>query len=144
MEDEVDDPPAGPSQPNTSAGKVTVCTNLLPPPPVQELPAQESDGENPWPYVQTFFKFLSRQESQVSFHCVTCKPKVTVIKAHVTTLQNLRSHMKTRHFAQFPQFEELSRMGKKAAQNLKKHREKIQLWLFLFVYIESLRPLISC
>jgi len=58
---------------------------------------EEAEDENPWPHVSRYYAFLGRKESQLKFFCFACRPKSVIIKAHVSTLCNLRAHMQRVH-----------------------------------------------
>lgn len=67
---------------------------------------------NPWPHLSDYFVFQSRLgEHKLIYECKLCLPKVCTIKAHVSSLNNLKQHMKRTHASKYVQFEEKVKVG---------------------------------
>ncbi|XP_034018620.1 uncharacterized protein LOC117503486 [Thalassophryne amazonica] len=69
---------------------------------------------NPWPHLEDFFVFKSVDKSNnklMFFRCALCQPKQTTIKAHISSLYNLKSHVRRNHSAQITRFEERIKAG---------------------------------
>ncbi len=62
--------------------------------------------ENPWPYLSSFFKMVTKKDKNLTFECILCQPKKVLIKAHASTLTNLRSHTQRFHENRFVEFGE--------------------------------------
>jgi hypothetical protein len=56
----------------------------------------EREG-NPWPYVNGFFSFIGQRDRSLDYQCLACMPRTVDIKAHVTSLNNLKLHMLKHH-----------------------------------------------
>ena len=54
---------------------------------------------NPWPHLDIFLQFVSADpvKRTVAFKCLLCKPKTVVVQGHLTSLANLKSHVKRAH-----------------------------------------------
>ena len=54
---------------------------------------------NPWPHLDKFMEFKSADFAKrtVLYKCRLCQPKTTTVSAHITSLANLKSHMKRVH-----------------------------------------------
>ena len=70
--------------------------------------------QNPWPHLERYFK-LSRQdkdnEKVLYFECQKCRPTKKIVRGHVTSLNNLKSHIKRTHPSVAIQFEEEIKAG---------------------------------
>lgn len=75
-----------------------------------ELDSSGSD-ENPWPHLTEYVKFVCRSGQQILFACKRCLPKDTKIKVHVSSLNNLKQHVRRVHESQYVQFEEIVKAG---------------------------------
>ncbi|CAG9793862.1 unnamed protein product [Diatraea saccharalis] len=67
--------------------------------------------ENPWPHLTEYVEFVSRSGQQILFACKRCLPKDTKIKVHVSSLNNLKQHVRRVHESQYVQFEEIVKAG---------------------------------
>nr|XP_023018272.1 uncharacterized protein LOC111507216 [Leptinotarsa decemlineata] len=76
--------------------------------------------ENPWPHLTEYVEFVSRSGQQIIFACKRCLPKDTKIKVHVSSLNNLKQHVRRVHESQYVQFEETV----KAASNRGKTKRR--------------------
>jgi hypothetical protein len=56
----------------------------------------EREG-NPWPYVNGYFSFIGQRDRSLDYQCLACMPRIVDIKAHVTSLNNLKLHMLKHH-----------------------------------------------
>lgn len=76
-----------------------------------------SGVENPWPHLQKYFVFVENdgtanlKDNHLSFRCQLCCPKQVVIKAHASSLTNLKSHVKRIHPYKAEEFENKIREG---------------------------------
>lgn len=70
----------------------------------------DSSG-NPWPHLNEYVEFISRSGQQILFACKRCLPKNTKIKVHVSSLNNLKQHVRRVHESQYVQFEEIVKAG---------------------------------
>lgn len=61
------------------------------------------DG-NSWPHLTEYVELIL-------FACKRCLPKVTKIKVHVSSLNNLKQHVRRVHESQYVQFEEIVKAG---------------------------------
>jgi hypothetical protein len=80
----------------------SIQERLLETAPSEDTPietyGEEAEDENPWPHVSQYYAFLGRKESQLKFLCLACRPtKSVMIRAHISTLCNLRAHMQRVH-----------------------------------------------
>jgi len=92
-----------------------------------DILGQSSDGKiaqeelHPWPHIQNFYVLESRNGELLNFHCVMCEPKVVTIKEHISSLNNLKSHVNRNHPSQLKNFEDTvkagSQQGKKRKSN---------------------------
>ena len=74
----------------------------------------EDNSTNPWPYLIDFFLFVSRKGDNVTAQCCLCRPKSTVLKAHVTSLSNLRAHMTRKHGEQLMEFDKIVKTSRQS------------------------------
>ncbi|PAA77247.1 hypothetical protein BOX15_Mlig016680g1 [Macrostomum lignano] len=67
---------------------------------------------HPWPHLIKYFK-LSHWDSETApvFSCELCLPKKATIKGHVSSLNNLKSHISRRHSVQEKEFLQCTKMG---------------------------------
>lgn len=70
-----------------------------------------SPDENPWPHLTEYVEFVSRSGQQILFACKRCLPKDTKIKVHVSSLNNLKQHVRRVHESQYVQFEQIVKAG---------------------------------
>ena len=55
---------------------------------------------HPWPHLSKYFVFKRADEANNAvFACVMCQPKTVQIKGHMSSLSNLKKHVKRVHFA---------------------------------------------
>jgi hypothetical protein len=96
-----EDPLAGPSgiSAQTSTGGLVDTVQ------VTTAGNNETGISDPWPYLKAFFVFVERKEESVIHRCVLCVPKINNIRAHISTLSNLRVHMKKKHPEKLTDFE---------------------------------------
>ncbi|XP_022816612.1 uncharacterized protein LOC111349645 [Spodoptera litura] len=79
---------------------------------MEDTESNSSDAdENPWPHLTEYVKFVSRSGQQILFACKRCLPKDTKIKVHLSSLNNLKQHVKRVHESQYVQFEEIVKAG---------------------------------
>lgn len=68
----------------------------------------ESDSsgpdENPWPHLTEYVEFVSRSGQQILFACKRCS-------MHVSSLNNLKQHVRSVHESQYVQFDEIVKAG---------------------------------
>lgn len=53
-----------------------------------------SDSINPWPYLDQFFEYSSRNGNSLKYICQLCKPKCTEISSYINSPSNLGKHVK--------------------------------------------------
>ncbi|KAB0795331.1 hypothetical protein PPYR_12170 [Photinus pyralis] len=74
-----------------------------------------SDGDepqqNPWPHLSGFVAYKARLRDTLVYECKLCLPKTSTIKAHVSSLNNLKQHVKRMHPVKYIQFEEIVKAG---------------------------------
>ena len=61
-----------------------------------ELASSEGErgpGQNPWPYVSTMFRFLSRKGNSLKIVCLLCAPAYKEVSAYVSSPSYLRKHI---------------------------------------------------
>jgi hypothetical protein len=87
--------------------------------PETAIEGYEEADENPWPHVSRYYAFLGRKESQLKFFCLACRPKSVIIniKAHVSSLGNLKNHMLRYHPLQMEQFQRALTEGSHRGKN---------------------------
>ena len=80
------------------------------------------NAQHPWPHLKKYFtlKAVNKDKTQLQFACILCKPKETVIKAHASSLFNLKSHIKKKHSTRAKQFEETIKAGSSRDKHLNK------------------------
>lgn len=98
-----------------------------------EASLSNEQSENPWPHLKEYFDFRDRKDNTLSFHCVLCKPKERVLKAHTTTLQNLRIHIQRCHSQRLQKFLELTKLGSGRG----KHRNEMLMFFHYFTPVIS-------
>ncbi len=66
--------------------------------PAAEAEAQPGSA-NPWPHLDSYMEYKSADfvKRTVLFKCRLCMPKNVTISAHVSSLTNLKSHVKRQH-----------------------------------------------
>ncbi|XP_014778309.1 uncharacterized protein LOC106874908 isoform X2 [Octopus bimaculoides] len=72
---------------------------------------QQEQAHNPWPHLDEYFLIKSREGDKLIFNCNMCLPKTVPIKAHTTSLNNLKQHIKRTHPTKFMQFEMKIKIG---------------------------------
>ena len=72
---------------------------------------QLEQAQNPWPYLNDYFLLKSGVGDKLIFQCKVCLPKTVLIKGHMTSLNNLKQHIKRTHPVKFMQFEEKVKAG---------------------------------
>lgn len=85
-----------------------------------ELNSSYAD-ENPWPHLTEYVEFVSRSGQQILFACRRCLPKDTKIKVHVSSLNNLKQHVRRVHESQYLQFEEIVKAGSNRGKTKRKN-----------------------
>ncbi|PAA72082.1 hypothetical protein BOX15_Mlig031089g1 [Macrostomum lignano] len=80
----------------------------------QQQQVQQGQRMHPWPHLESYFK-LKSFESEVNaiFTCQLCQPLEQCIKAHLSSLQNLKKHIASKHSIEQAKFEELCKVGSK-------------------------------
>ena len=103
------------------------------PPPSQPQPGTSAGAgggavlDDPWPHVGAFFKFVKADfgKRTAEYLCLQCRPKKVSISAHLSSLFNLKSHVKRAHSTKSQEFDDLvsqgSRRGKHERERGKKH-----------------------
>ena len=78
------------------------------PKPPKPLPKGQ---ENPWPYLETLFKFFPSKDAscdQLSFECVLCNTKPPkLLRAHKSSKSNLKTHLRLVHQNEKPKWAHL-------------------------------------
>jgi hypothetical protein len=98
-----------------------------------DLPGEQL-GNDPWPYLKNFFGFRGREGENVRYECCLCSPKHVVIRAHASSLANLRSHVKRMHPDKLKEFEDavaarrLKRPSGDSETSLRKKQMTISSW----------------
>lgn len=89
---------------------------------------------DPWPHIKMYFEFSASNPAKksVTYVCVLCKPKKVPITAHVTSLYNLKSHVKRVHSAKFLEFQDQISMGSKRGQHNVAKRDRKGYLSFIF------------
>lgn len=85
-----------------------------------ELNSSYAD-KNPWPHLTEYVEFVSRSGQQILFACRRCLPKDTKIKVHVSSLNNLKQHVRRVHESQYLQFEEIVKAGSNRGKTKRKN-----------------------
>jgi hypothetical protein len=88
---------------------------------ISSASASSEKTSNPWPYLSTYFKFVSRTGDAVKYKCILCRPKEKTLSGHVSSRNNLKLHIRTQHPRKKQDFETLldSHFGRK-----QKHRKE--------------------
>lgn len=81
--------------------------------------SREKQVTNPWPHLNDFFSFTSMNGDQIILNCKLCLPKTVNIKAHTSSFNNLKQHIKRSHSSQFDTFEEKIRKGSSRGKSKK-------------------------
>ena len=64
----------------------------------------EDQPGHPWPHLNKYFVFKRADKANNAvFTCVMCQPKVVEIKGHISSLSNLKRHVKRVHYAMHTQ-----------------------------------------
>ena len=88
--------PAGPSEPeSTVSGEES--EDLQDQEGSQSAAVQDFNAgkeESPWPKLNIFFRVCCKRNNNLSFECLLCKPKKTVLSTYITSHSNLRKHIK--------------------------------------------------
>lgn len=66
--------------------------------------------ENPWPYINPFFKYIKKNGSNLEFKCKNCISSNSLSTNH-RSLSNLRRHMQRKHSSMMKQFESSVKEG---------------------------------
>lgn len=69
-------------------------------------PQDRQSHNNPWPFLDEFFTFKSREDDKLLFSCKLCLPKDVQIKAHLSSRSNLKQHISRTHSSKISKFEE--------------------------------------
>ena len=56
--------------------------------------AEQLQDESPWPNLKNLFSVVGKRKNNISFECLLCKPKKTVLSSYITSHSNLRKHIK--------------------------------------------------
>ena len=109
-------PPAGGQIGDSSAG----------PPSDQGQGDAVPASNNPWPYLHTFFEYSGSNlvKKSVTYQCMLCKPRLVPITAHVSTLYNLKSHVKRAHPNRLLELQDLISQGSRRGQHMSAARER--------------------
>ena len=83
--------------------------------------SSEKENSDPWPHIEKFYKFSTRDGMRLVYFCKLCTVK-TAVSCHTTTKQNLKSHMTKKHRDRFIEFEELLRSKSRRGQHSKKRK----------------------
>ena len=88
--------PAGPSEPeSTVSGEES--EDLQDQEGSQSGAVQDFNAgkeESPWPKLNTFFRVCCKRNNNLSFECLLCKLKKTVLSTYITSHSNIRKHIK--------------------------------------------------
>mgnify|MGYP002804187578 CR=1 FL=1 len=55
--------------------------------------SSDSLPESPWPKLNKFFSVHSTRNQNLSFECLLCRPKKSIISTYITSHSNLRKHV---------------------------------------------------
>ena len=69
---------------------------------------QLEQAQNPWPHLNDYFLLKSGVGDKLIFQCQVCLPKTVLVKGHMTSLNNLKQHIKRTHPVKFMQFSSCS------------------------------------
>ncbi len=86
-------------------------------PDLPSFVAEAGPDGNPWAHLSSYFFFLGRREKSLDFQCVSCIPRIVDIKAHVSSLGNLKNHMLRYHRHQMGQFQRALTEGSHRGKN---------------------------
>ena len=116
-----DQPPPSQPQPGTSAG---AGGGAVQPQPVLD---------DPWPHVGAFFKFVKADfgKRTAEYLCLQCRPKKVSISAHLSSLFNLKSHVKRAHATKSQEFDDLVSLGSRRGKHEREREKKHCFRLFL-------------
>jgi hypothetical protein len=79
-------------------------------------------SKDPWPYVSDYFSFIGlRSNNEPCYECCLCQHKRVKVNAHLSTLYNLKSHVKRRHPGWSEAFREAIQEGRRF-----RRREKLR------------------
>ena len=78
---------------------------------VRSTGSEQEQIQNPWPHLNDYVAFKSRLGEKLIYECKLCLPKLSTIKAHVSSLNNLKQHMKRTHASKYVQFAEKVKAG---------------------------------
>jgi hypothetical protein len=71
-------------------------------------------SKDPWPYVSDYFSFIGlRSNNEPCYECCLCRHKRVKVNAHLSTLYNLKSHVKRRHPGWSEAFREAIQEGRR-------------------------------
>jgi hypothetical protein len=71
-------------------------------------------SKDPWPYVSDYFSFIGlRSNKEPCYECCLCRHKRVKVNAHLSTLYNLKSHVKRRHPGWSEAFREAIQEGRR-------------------------------
>lgn len=81
------------------AGVAGLAADLQPAEPGVSRDAVQERLANPWPHLDKFMEFKSADFAKrtVLYKCRLCQPKTTTVSAHISSLANLKSHVKRVH-----------------------------------------------
>lgn len=77
--------------------------------------------DNPWPYLESFLKYLSESagsSGKAQVQCLLCLPKKILISVHLTSLSNMKAHVKRVHSTKFREFEDAVFAGSRRGKHL--------------------------
>ena len=60
---------------------------------VSKSGSSDSVPESPWPKLNKFFSLHSTRNQNLSFECLLCRPKKSIISTYITSHSNLRKHV---------------------------------------------------
>lgn len=108
-----------------------------PRPPLEQPGPSAGSGtgavlDDPWPHVGAFFKFVKADfgKRTVSYLCLQCRPKKVSISAHISSLFNLKSHVKRAHVAKSQEFDDLVSLGSRRGKHERERKKKLCFKLF--------------
>ena len=128
-------------QPTTARSDDSVSVSKIGEISDTDTAAHETPTENPWPYLDKFFKFICKKsKDNIEFECLLCKPTSKRLSANVKSHINLRKHIARMHEYVLGQYQkcidERSRPKKRQCneplESSKENTEKRQLTLKYF------------
>jgi hypothetical protein len=89
--------------------------------------------EDPWPHIGAFYKYEKADFAKrtVTYVCLQCRPKKVSISAHISSLFNLKSHIKRAHSTKSQEFEDVVSLGSRRGRHERDRKENIVVNFFL-------------